>query len=650
MGNESENIKTMNKKYLNLLREKFPEKEDVLTEIINLSAICELPKGTEHFMSDLHGEFYAFNHVLRNGSGGIKEKIRECLPDLSTDKVNQLALLIYYPKEKIEQEIKTKNELEIKQWLHDQLLLLLTVANHAGNKYTRSKVHKALPTKFAYILEELLSEIDNSSEKEDYFNSIIGKVLSLGQMTPLIEALSTTIRRLTIDHLHVVGDIYDRGPYPDLIMDRLMTLPSVDIQWGNHDIVWMAIIAGSPLAMMNAIRICARYGNLDIIEERYGISLRPLIEYAQKYYQASPAFAPKLMTEDKARISDSEKILLAQLQQAAAVLQFKLESQLIKRRPEFELEHRDLLYFIDYENQQIMLEGQTYPLVDFQAPTISTENPAQLSTEEKEITDKLLHAFQASEKLQRHVDFLLEKGGMYLKYNGNLLIHGCIPLHSNGDFKSLRVNGQAYSGQDLMDYFDHQVRKSFKNPESSTDFATDLLWYLWVGESSSLFGKNAMTTFERYYIKDKLTHVEKKNAYYHLRNDSEIVKNLLSAFELPETGHIINGHTPVKEKDGENPIKAEGQLIVIDGGFSKPYQSTTGIAGYTLLNNSYGMQLVAHQPFNGISDAVKNGGDIVSVKRLVDVIPDRTKVRDTNIGQKLLEDIKDLEYLFSMDD
>jgi len=634
----------MDEKYYKLLKQQFSSKEAVLTEIINLNAICELPKATEHFVSDLHGEYDAFNHVLRNGSGSIKEKLRESFPMFTSKQISALATLIYYPQEKLDCEQAKRSEVSFAEYCQQNLLYLLETAKFVGRKYTRSKVRKALPERFRYILEELVSEVDSTTDKQEYFDSIVQKLQDLGELPNLIVALADTIRRLTVDHLHVVGDIYDRGPYPDKIIDRLMKMPSVDVQWGNHDIVWMAALAGSPLAMMNVIRICARYGNLDILEERYGINLRSLLEYADCYYQPSESFRPRLT--DGVRLSHEENDLLNKLQQATAILQFKLESQLIARRPDFNLEHRDVLHFINFEQKNIQINGQKYDLIDFQAPTINLENPSVLTEEEKLILNHLLKNFKASDKLKRHVDFLQEKGSMYLRYNGNLLIHGCLPLHENGDFKSFRVEQQSYSGQSLLDFFDKHVRNCLAHPEESEDLSTDLMWYLWIGECSSLFGKEAMTTFERYYIADKTTHIEKKNPYYQLRENPEIISRILENFDLHQEGHLINGHTPIKEKNGENPIKAGGKLIVIDGGFSKPYQKETGIAGYTLLYNSYGIQLVAHQPFSTVKAAVEQGSDIMSVKRLVEQVAKRKRVKDTNIGQQLLKNIEDLEYLF----
>jgi len=633
-------------KYYQLLKKNYQTKEKVLTEIINLNAICELPKGTEHFVSDIHGEFPAFLHVLRNGSGSIKEKIDECFPDLSEEEKIELCFLIYYPKEKLQKIDATMSKAEREIWYPQMIVKLLQATHFAGKKYTRSKLRKALPTSFSYIIEELLNEVDSPSEKEEYFHSIIEKIMKLGQTEELIEALSKTIRRLTIDHLHVVGDIYDRGPAPDLIMDSLMEHHSVDIQWGNHDIVWLGIVAGSALCMLNVLRICARYNNLDIIEERYGVTLRPFIQYAQQYYISTDAFQPKIAKEDVGKVTENEKEVLCLVQQAAAILQFKLETALIKRRPEFQLGHRDVLNFIDYEKQTFRIGETLYPLKDFQFSTINIEQPEQLTSEEEELVKQLMLSFQSSEKLARHMDFLLEKGSMYLCYNDNLLIHGCIPMHENGDFKSFRLDNQIMAGKELLDFFEKHVRQSMENPEISDDLSTDILWYLWIGENSSLFGKYAMTTFERYYLEDKETHKEKKNAYYQLRDDEFIVKEILKVFGLSENGHIINGHTPVKVKAGEDPIKANGRLIVIDGGFSKAYQKQTGIAGYTLLSNSYGMQLSSHQPFSSIEDVLNKGVDTVSVKRLVDRVDVRKKVKETNVGKKISEDMRDLEYLY----
>ena len=634
----------LEREYYQLLKEKYHNKENVVTELINLEAILHLPKGTEHFVSDVHGEFIAFDHVLRNGSGSVKEKLNDCFKGKEVN-IQALATLIYYPEERLQLELEQKTVEEKEQFYRRVLSLLLEVVHYSSSKYTRSKVRKALPKRFAYIIEELLSESQQDVDKEAYFRAIIDKIIQLGQATALITDLCYLIQRFVVDHLHVVGDIYDRGPAPDFIMERLLAHHSVDIQWGNHDMVWIAAMAGSPLAMMNLLRISARYGNLDVIEDRYGINLRPLVDYSRHYYTPSKKFAPRL--ESKTTLSTKEQKDLNCVQQATAILQFKLEGQLIHRRPDFRMEDRLMLERINHDTHEITLQGNTYALVDFQAPTVDKKHPYQVSMEEEQLVDKLMDSLQSSEKLRRHMDFLMEKGSMYLCSNGNLLLHGCLPMHENGDLKSFRVGDQQYSGKELLDFFETQVRKSYENPKVSNDLATDMLWYLWAGELSSLFGKKAMTTFERYYIEDKKTHVEVKNPYYQLRNEERVCQQILREFQLPaDTGHIINGHTPVKEKDGEDPIKAGGRLLVIDGGFSKPYQKKTGVAGYTLLSNSYGLQLVTHQPFKGVAEVVKNGTDILSTKRLVESVKERTTVKKTNIGQKLQKEMTALEELY----
>ncbi|MGY3730274.1 fructose-1,6-bisphosphatase [Lactococcus termiticola] len=630
-------------KYYRLLKEAYPSREKVLTEIINLSAICELPKATEHFMSDVHGEYRGFDSVLRRASGGIKEKLRERFPSLSFWEVEQISAMISYPEETLSSQEAELSAEAFEDWGRQMLQHLLRATYMAGEKYSRSKLRKALPEQFSYILEELLTELESTGDRHDYFQAIVNKLQELDQLKPLLIALSDSIRRLSIDQLHIVGDIYDRGPYPDKIIDELIAFPSVDIQWGNHDIAWMAIMAGSKLAMVNVIRISARYGNLEVLENSYGVNLRPLMDYSSRYYRDAEKFAPRL-PKDTA-MSGQEKSLLNRLQQATAMLQFKLESQLIHRRPDFKMAGRDLLYFIDIEKGLVELNGRDYPLHDFQAPTIDWNRPNRLTAEEESLLDLLMENFLASVKLRKHVDFLLEKGGMYLKYNGNLLIHGCLPLEEDGSYKAFELEGKSYAGKSLLDFFDGQVRLSMQYPETTDDLATDLMWYLWTGESSSLFGKEAMTTFERYYIEDKATHHEKKNPYYQLRENRKIIEKILADFGLdPEKGHLINGHTPVHEKDGENPIKAEGKMIVIDGGFSKPYQAVTGRAGYTLLCNSWGLQLAVHNKPEGELDQTLG---MITVKRLVDKVDRRQRVKDTTIGQQLLEEIKDLEYLYA---
>ncbi|GGF28275.1 fructose-1,6-bisphosphatase class 3 [Halobacillus andaensis] len=636
----------MNKKYLDLLAQKYDCEEKVVTEIINLEAILNLPKGTEHFVSDLHGEYQAFQHVLRNGSGRVKEKIRDIFNGvIYENEINDMATLVYYPEEKLK-IIKNgfDNDEALNQWYKETIERMLKLISYASSKYTRSKLRKALPDQFAYIIEELLYKTDESANKEQYYTKIVQQIISLDQADKLITGLAYTTQRLVVDHLHVVGDIYDRGPEPDKIMETLINYHSVDIQWGNHDALWIGAFAGSKVCLANIIRICARYDNLDIIEDVYGINLRPLLNLADKYYEDNPVFRPKIHSDQKT--SDHERLQITKIHQAIAMIQFKLESPIIKRRPNFNMSERLLLEKVDYDKNEITLQGKTYPLENSCFATVNPDQPDQLLEEEEQVIDKLLFSVQHSEKLARHMKFLMKKGSLYLKYNGNLLIHGCIPLDENGNMEEMLIENKTYAGRDLLDIFEHYLRHAFAHPEETDDFATDMVWYLWTGEYSSLFGKRAMTTFERYFIKDKETHKEKKNPYYYLRENEETCRKILKEFDLnPEQGHIINGHTPVKEIDGENPIKADGKMIVIDGGFSKAYQLTTGIAGYTLLYNSYGMQLVAHKQFNSKEEVLLNGTDVLSVKRLVDKELERKKVLETNVGEELLQEISILNRL-----
>ncbi|MEC1521554.1 fructose-bisphosphatase class III [Neobacillus niacini] len=636
----------MNSKYLDLLLQKYDSEEKVVTEIIKLEAILNLPKGTEHFVSDLHGEYQAFQHVLRNGSGNVKKRIRDLFQDVLFEKeINDFATLVYYPEEKLKlMKSQFSNEQELNQWYIVIIERMIRLISHASSKYTRSKLRKALPNQFVFVIEELLYKTNQSENKEQYYKEIVEQIISLGQADKLITGLAYTTQRLVVDHLHVVGDIYDRGPEPDKIMDTLINYHSVDIQWGNHDVLWIGAFAGSMVCLANIIRICARYDNLDIIEDVYGINLRPLLNLAEKYYQDNPAFRPKVHSDMKQ--SDHEILQITKIHQAIAMIQFKLEMPIIKRRPYFNMSERLLLEKIDYDKNEITIYGKTYSLENTCFATVNPEQPDQLLEEEKQVMERLLFSVQHSEKLARHMNFLLKKGSLYLKYNGNLLIHGCIPLDENGNMEKMFIENNTYSGRKLLDVFERYLRHAFAHPEVSDDLATDMVWYLWTGEYSSLFGKREMTTFERYFIKDKATHKEGKNSYYYLRENEEICRKILIEFDLnPDQGHIINGHTPVKEIEGEDPIKANGKMIVIDGGFSKAYQSTTGIAGYTLLYNSFGMQLVAHKHFNSKEDVLLNGTDVLSIKRVVDEELKRKKVRETNVGENLLQEISILKSL-----
>lgn len=632
--------------FLDLLAQQYDTEEKVVTEIINLEAISNLPKGTEHFVSDLHGEFQAFQHVLRNGSGTVKDKIKALFHGVWTENdINDFTALVYYPEDKIE---LVKSDLCNKQalngWYRQTIEHMLKLISFASSKYTRSKLRNALPEQFVYIVEELLYKTDSTNNKDPYYEEIYRQVISLGQADKLIIGLAYTTQRLVVDHLHVVGDIYDRGPDPDKIMDTLINYHSVDIQWGNHDVLWIGAFAGSRVCLANIIRICARYDNLNIIEDVYGINFRPLLNLAENYYDDNPAFRPKLQTGHN--VSEQEILQITKIHQAIAVIQFKLEIPIIKRRPYFNMSKRLMLEQIDYDANEIKIYGKTYPLRNTCFATVNPQQPEQLLEEERQVMEKLLFSVQHSEKLARHMNFLMKKGSLYLKYNGNLLYHGCIPLQEDGTMEEMQIEGKRYSGRRLLDVFEAYLRYAFAHPEETEDLATDMAWYIWTGECSSLFGKREMTTFERYFIPNKEAYEERKNPYYHLRENEEICRKILLEFDMnPDHGHIINGHTPVKEISGESPIKANGKMIVIDGGFSKAYQSTTGIAGYTLLYNSFGMQLVAHQKFISKEDVLRNGTDVLSVNRLVDKELERKLVRETNVGEKLQQKISNLKRL-----
>ena len=639
-------------KYLRLLAKEYPTAAKTVTEIINLEAIMNLPKATEHFISDLHGEYDAVQHVLRNGSGNVKEKIREIFQGrLSTREMNQLATIVYYPEDKIDMIVDSlESEEEINEFYSLTLLRITELCAFTVSKYTRSKVRKAIPADYAYIIEELLFKDTIMTNKEDYYEKIIKTVISLDRAPELIAAISHVIQRLVVDHLHVVGDIYDRGPFPDKIIDTFMDGHELDIQWGNHDVLWMGAASGSAACMANVIRICARYNNLEIIEDAYGISLRPLITFAEMVYKEDryEPFMPKINTEDESKIFPEELRQIAKMNQAISIIQFKLEGEIIKRHPEFDMADRMVLDFINYETGTVKLDGKEYPILCDYFPTVDPADPYRLTEEERLVVERLMTGFLNSERLQKHVQFLFSKGSMYLSYNDNLLFHGCVPLNPNGSFMELPIANVKYSGKALLDKYEEVLRKGYLNREGKKHNVRilDLIWYLWEGKASSLFGKDKMTTFERLYVAEKETHIEKKNLYYEQRDNVELSHKILKEFGLdPNKGHIINGHTPVKEKIGENPLKADGKLIVIDGGFSKAYQNTTGLAGYTLLYNSFGMQLVSHQPFTSRQDAIENEKDIVSTRRIVDKELERKTVRQTDVGKKLTQQVTDLHQL-----
>lgn len=642
-------MRDLETRYLERLSDLYPTIASASTEIINLQAILNLPKGTEHFLTDIHGEYEAFSHVLKNGSGAVRKKIDEVFGNtMSARDKKTLATLIYYPKAKM--DIIKQSETNMEDWYRVHLYLLIEVSKRAASKYTRSKVRKALPKDFAYVIEELITEKAEVRDKESYYNEIISTIIRIGRAENFIIAISELIQRLVVDHLHIVGDIYDRGPGPHIIMDKLMAYHSVDIQWGNHDVVWMGAAAGQRGCIVNVIRICARYGNLDILEDGYGINLLPLATYAMRVYGDDPCSCFKLKGATDTAATDSEEMQMnLRIHKAISVLQFKIEGQIIQRRPEFHLEERAMLHRINYEKGTITLEGKEYPLSDTNFPTIDPEDPYRLTPEEEEIMNRLEHAFANCEKLQQHMRFLLTKGGLYKVYNDNLLYHGCVPLNEDGSLKDVEIYGKTYRGRELYDVLDSYVRKGFfALDENERQAGKDIMWFIWLHPESPLFGKNKMATFERCFLADSETHVEKKNPYYFLIENEKVIDGILREFGLdPEKAHIVNGHVPVKRKDGESPIKCGGKVMVIDGGFSKAYQKETGIAGYTLIYNSYGLRLVAHEPFESTEAAIAKENDIHSETTVVQRVYDRYLVGDTDAGRELREQIADLERLLA---
>ncbi len=632
-------------RYLKSLSKQYPTVAAAATEIINLQAILSLPKGTEHFITDIHGEYDQFQHVMRNGSGAIKRKIEEEFGNtISAAEKKAIATLIYYPEQKMEQVLKEEENME--DWYKVTLYRLIRMCKSASSKYTRSKVRKALPKDFAYVIEELLTGRPDVSDQEAYYNEIINSVIRTRRATELVIAFCNLIRRLIVDHLHVVGDIFDRGPYPNLVMDTLMMHHSVDIQWGNHDVYWMGAAAGSQACICNVIRISAKYGNLNLLEDSYGINLVPLARFAMNCYDKDPCSCFKLdYREDEYDVRDT--LLDEKMHKAIAVMQFKLEGQLIRRHPEFNMAPRLLLDKIDIEKGTVRIEGHEYPLRDTHFPTINWDNPYALSAEEEEVMERLTLAFINCEKLQRHVRFLFTQGSLYKVHNGNLLYHGCVPMNEDGTFTKVTIYGKEYAGKELYDVLENYARKGYYAiDKKEKQKGQDILWFIWENQNSPVFGKAKMTTFERYFVTDKKTHEEPKNPYYHLFENEEIVNRILAEFGLAgEESHIINGHIPVETKRGESPVKCNGKLLIIDGGFSKAYQSKTGIAGYTLIYNSYGLMLAAHEPFESVEKAVREESDIISHMVSVQHVVKRKTVADTDMGKGLREYIKDLESL-----
>ena len=633
-----------NKRYLELLSRSFPTADKASAEIINLSAILNLPKGTEFFASDIHGEYEAFSHTLRNGSGSIRLKIDDVFGDaLSAEEKRSLATLIYYPREKTELVLSQVDDAEA--WYAVTLPRLVAVCKRAAQKYTRSRVRKALPRDFAYIIEELMTENRHGVDKQAYYAAIIDAVIRTDRAAALVEALCLLIQRLAIERLHIVGDIYDRGPYPHVIMDALMEHHSLDIQWGNHDIVWMGASLGQRGCIAHVVRNCARYGNLSILEDAYGINILPLASFALDAYRDDPCVAFAL--KGNPDLPPQELEMNVKIQKAMAIIQFKVEGKLIDENPGFGLDDRKLLDKIDYERGTVMLDGVEYELTDTVFPTVDPADPYRLTPEEEDVMQRLEQAFTGCEKLQRHMRFFLDAGSLYKIHNGNLLFHACVPLNADGSLMETDVFGEAYKGRALYDVMERYVRAAFDDagPELAKR-GRDLLWYLWLGEGSPLFAKSKMATFELYLIAEKEARKEVKNPFYTYLNDERVMAGIFEDFGMdPETSRIVCGHVPVKVKDGEDPVKCNGRVLTIDGGFSKAYQPTTGIAGYTLISNSYGFVLAAHEPLESMRAAVVNELDIHSSRKVVERVEKRTLVADTDTGAELKQQVADLEQL-----
>lgn len=626
--------------YLKLLAREYPTVQAASSEIINLTAIRGLPKGTEYFFSDLHGEYEAFIHLLRSSSGVIREKIRQTfgyvIPD---DEQEELATLIYYPNgamARLEAAGKASDD-----WKRITIYRLVQLCKEVSSKYTRSKVRKALPPEFAYVIDELLHVDYTEDNKKVYYSEIVRSIVEVGSADQFIIALCKLIQGLTIDNLHIIGDIFDRGPRADLIMDELMNFHDVDIQWGNHDIYWMGAATGSLACICNVLRIAISYNSFDVLEDGYGINLRPLSMYAADAYKDDPCerFAPHILDQNIYDVV--EPGLAAKMHKAIAIMQFKVEGQVIRRHPEYEMESRRLLEHIDFEKGTVTVEGKEYQMLDMKFPTVDPKDPLKLTKREEELLRTLQMSFLHSARLQRHIKFIYSHGGVYKICNKNLLYHGCIPMKKDGSFESITFDGIPYSGKALMDYIDRMVQTAYFLPEGDKEKqdGQDFMWYLWCGAKSPLFGKDKMTTFEHYFVEDKSTHKEVLNPYYQLSVKEEYCDKLLQEFGLPTTGaHIINGHVPVKIKDGETPVKARGKLFIIDGGLSKAYQSKTGIAGYTLIFNSHHLALAEHKPF-------KIGDRYTPKVTIVEKMKSRVMVGDTDLGKELDARIEDLKEL-----
>ena len=634
--------------YLNLLAHSYRNLAEASTEIVNLESILNLPKGTEHFLADLHGESEAFQHIIKNASGNIKRKVNELFGnELREVEKKDLCTLIYYPEQKLE---KVKSvEPDMHDWYNITIHKLVKVCRDVSSKYTRSKVRKSLPADYSYIIEELLHEHSDDNNKADYVRVIVETIITTGRADDFIIAICKVIQRLAIDQLHILGDVYDRGAGAHIIMDEMAHYHCWDIQWGNHDILWMGAHAGNRACICNVLRLSLRYNNMATLEEGYGINLVPLATFAMEAYGDDPCdeFLPKLLANNT--IDDKQRLLIARMHKAISIIQFKEETRIIARHPEWNMAHRDMLRNIDFRKGSCYIDGIEYEMKSNFFPTIDPNNPNKLSDEEETLMQKLQHSFAVSEKLHKHIRLMLNHGCMYTVCNGNLLFHASIPLNDDGTMKEVELTpGHFYKGKELMERTGMMIRSAFNNdtdPEGRAH-AIDYFLYLWSGPCSPLFDKSKMATFERYFLKDESTYKEEKGNYFKLRDDETICDRILDAFEVRgENRHIINGHVPVHASKGENPIKAGGKLMVIDGGFSRAYHKETGIAGYTLVYHSRGFQLVQHEPFTSAADAVESGTDIISTTQIVEMSSHRMLVADTDKGAELRTQIEDLHKL-----
>ena len=633
-------------KYLKLLAKEFPTVQEVSTELINLTAILNIPKGTEHFLSDIHGEYDTFNHFLKNGSGVTRGKLDIIFPDLKAEEKDRLAFFIYYPKQMLRKYENLMEKEEYLVFIRRQLLNLVEISKYMSQKYTKSKVRKSLPKAFSYIIQELMFEKSTIADKSQYYNAIIDAIFKTNRQRKFIIEISYFIQRLTIDRLHIVGDIFDRGPSAHLVMNKMIKYHSVDIEWGNHDILWMGAACGSKLAICNVLRNSARYNTLDTLEDGYGINLLPFARYASKHYQDDDCkiFMPKNST---IKPDIDKELLVAKMHKAAAILQFKLEGLVFKRNPNFKLDDRRLLDKINYDKGTIKIAGVTYPLLDSYFPTIDPLDPYKLTKEEEDLLAQLKNAFLNNDLLQLHIEFLFQNGHIYLRYNNNLLFHGCIPLNEDGSFSKIKVDHKYYSGRELFKVLETKLRISYlhrNNKKSNNN--NDYFIFLWQGENSPVFGKKAMKTFERYFIEDKNSHYEETNNYFLLRENETILKNIYEEFKIDyNKSKIINGHVPSDISVGDKPILADGRIYAIDGGMSKQYAAKIMIGGYTLVIDSYKIFLISHERFTTLEEIIDNEKDIISLNQSEEVNIDREYLYDTDKGIKLQEEIDDLYKL-----